>query len=141
MLIRDGHHSIFFDDLLRIRLGSIHCHEMLQIKQGLQNNSRETALADFRDYPVVAVWGAGWQAKFMYENSNFFKYSKVSYFVDDTISKMGTKYLGLPVLSPCTLLNDNLPIIIAATQGYPYIYEKLLGLGINDVRVIKSIII
>ena len=71
----------------------------------------------------------------------FFQLSKVSYFVDDTISKIGTKYLGYPVLSPHILLNDNLPIVIAATQGYPYIYDKLLKLGINDMRVIRRIII
>ena len=141
MLIRDGHLSVFIDDLLRIRLGSIQYHEIISIKHTLRDISHESALADSSDYPVVVIWGAGLQAKYMYENSFFFQLSRVSYFVDDTISKIGTKYLGYPVLSPHILLNDNLPIVIAATQGYPYIYDKLLKLGINDMRVIRRIII
>jgi len=98
-------------------------------------------LADGNDYPEVIVWGAGWQAKLLLEQSNFFKKAKVAFFVDDTPEKIGGTYLGYPICSSDVLLRTDQPVLIAAVQGYPAILDRFLSLGIPKRRLISQLVL
>lgn len=140
LLIQAGFKVIFFDDLLRHRLTDMHAESDGEIRRRLKKIGLEAAVARRQNYPEVAVWGAGWQAKYLVEKSVFFKYAKIAFFVDDTPSKIGTRYLGHEVLSPSVLLGNDLPVMIAAVQGYPFIYDALLRLGVAPSRLITGLI-
>lgn len=140
LLIQAGFKVIFFDDLLRHRLTDIHAELDGEIRRRLKKIGLESAIACHQNYPEVAVWGAGWQAKYLVKKSVFFKYSKIAFFVDDTPSKIGTRYLGHEVFSPSMLLENDLPVMIAAVQGYPFIYDALLHLGIATSRLVTGLV-
>ena len=140
MLVNAGFKSIFFDDLLRHRLNEIHSESHSYINTKLKSVGLESIIARHQKHPQVVIWGAGWQAKYMIEKSNFFKYSEICFFVDDTPSKIGTSYFQREVRSPDALLQCDLPVVIAAAQGYPFIYDALRRLGVSDSRLITSLI-
>lgn len=143
LLTKSGFTTVFLDDLLLHRLTDTYQESMYQNKiiTKLRDINLEKTIADYVEYPNVVVWGAGWQAKYLTEKSIFFKHAKIAFFVDDTPEKIGTHYLGHEVLSPSVLINCDLPIIIAAVQGYPFIYDALLRLGILESRVINKLIL
>lgn len=141
LLMRDGHRAVFFDDLLRIRLGEVHAGFARQMDERLKAAGLEDSVARFEDYPRLAIWGAGLQARYMIENSAFLKAAEVAYFVDNTPSKIGTKYLGRDVLSPEVLLQDSLPIVIAAVQSYPAIFDAALAAGIEESRLVTGLVL
>ena len=120
------------DDLLRQRLGKI---EKLNDYFGI--------VATPEEYPEVIIWGAGQQTKLMLEHANFFKKAKAMFIVDDTPEKQGTKFCGIDVFptSELTLVDLELPVIIAATQSYPAIYNRFLQLGVPETRLIKKLVI
>jgi poly(ribitol-phosphate) beta-N-acetylglucosaminyltransferase len=140
LLIAAGHRAVFFDDLLRHRLVDIHSKVGAKIRARLDSWGLASCVAQPKDYPRVLIWGAGRQAKYMVENSAFLKKAEIAFFVDNTASKIGTQYLGHDVRSPEALLENDLPVVIAAVQGYPIIYDKLLRIGVPESRLITSLI-
>jgi glycosyltransferase involved in cell wall biosynthesis/sulfatase maturation enzyme AslB (radical SAM superfamily) len=143
LLMQSGFTTIFLDDLLRHRLTDAYQESIYrnEIITKLRDIGIENTIADPLEYPEVVVWGAGWQAKYLLQESMFFKQAKIAFFVDDTPEKIGNHHLGHKILSPSVLENSNLPIIIAAVQGYPFIYDALLRLGIPEFRVINKLVI
>ena len=141
LLKRAGHRIVYLDDLLRQRLCGLHEGDVASIAGILEKLGLDWTLESCRDHPEVIIWGAGMQAKLLVENTIFFKHVKIAYFVDNTLSKIGTKYLGYEVCSPERLVHCDLPLTIAAVQGYPFIYKELLSLGLLESRVIRGLIL
>ena len=132
---------IFFDDLLWQRVSkelNIHYDKVMEKLKELDMNR---AIADRRKYESVVIWGAGTQAKFLIEKSTFFKKVKVKYLVDNSSEKIGKNFLGFKVLDPKVLPDSDFPILIAAVQNVPKILENFYKLGLDESRLIKSLVI
>ena len=132
---------VFFDELIRQRLNKFNSdtEESLRIK--LSELGVLDIIANKDLYKSVAIWGTGEQAKLLCENSTFFKCVDVEFFVDSTPMKKNTKFLDRQVLSPDVLLESDIPIVIAAVQNYPKIYDLFLDMGIKESRLIRNIIL
>jgi len=141
LLSRAGARVVFFDDLLRHRLSDILAQNETDIRRQLNLLALDDILADPLDYPAVAIWGAGWQARYMVERSAFFKRSKIAFFVDQTPSKIGTNYFDRPVRAPEALLESDVPVVIAAAQNFPAIYSNFQNLGVDPRRLIQKLIL
>ena len=131
----------FFDDLVWHRINNLDPAAERKIKQILQNNNCFNSIADPNSYSSVVIWGAGWLAKYLVKNSNFFRQVNVEHFIDSTPEKHGTYYLDKIVKKPETITDSDQPIIIAASQGYSGIYDEFIRLGIDKHRLINKIII
>ena len=140
LLTDAGCRLVFFDDLLRIRLDEIHAHSEKLIKSKIAEMGLGHVLADEASYKSVAIWGAGWMAKYLLEKTSFFKHVNVEFFVDSTPSKIGGRFLDRDILAPSALLDSDIPVVIAAVQGFPIIYRAFSTLGIDESRLIKELI-
>lgn len=141
LLRKAGARVVYFDDLLRHRLGEIvNPADTEQIRRIHAEVSLEFIATPAR-YPEVIVWGAGQQAKYLVNQSSFFKSSRLAHFVDATPSKIGTRYLGVDVRDPSSLRESSQPVIIAAVQGYPLILQQYRQLGLPEERVINDLVI
>lgn len=132
---------VFADDLLRKRLEDVNPLMERYILTELSKLGLMHAVADKKSYSSVVIWGAGWQADYLLRKTSFFKKVKVAFLVDSTPSKIGGKLSGKAIMPPESLINSNLPICIAAVQGYPEIYNSYLKLGIETSRLIKQFIL
>lgn len=132
---------VFFDDLLRQRLGEAHRESEPQIRAALSELGLGHILADRNAYKSVAIWGAGWQSKYLIEKSAFFKDVDVEYFIDSRTSRQGERFMNHDIVGPETLLNSDIPVVIAAVQNLPIIYKSFVDLGIDESRLIKQLII
>ncbi|MBS1159861.1 MAG: hypothetical protein H6R15_2280 [Proteobacteria bacterium] len=141
LLSRAGCQVIFFDDLLRHRLSDILAGHEVEIRARLAALGLADSLADPAAYPAVIIWGAGWQARYLLERAAFFKRVEVAFFVDQTPAKIGTTYFDRPVRPPTALCDSELPVVIAAAQGFPAIYRNFLDLGIARQRLIRQLIL
>ncbi len=139
LLTDAGCRQVYFDDLLRIRLDETHSRSA--IKSKIAEMGFGHILADEASYKSVAIWGAGWTAKYLLEKTSFFKHVNVEFFVDSTAAKIGSRFQDRDVLAPSALLNSDIPVVIAAIQGYPIIYDALLALGIDESRLVKKLIL
>ena len=140
LLVKAGFKAVFFDDLLRFRLNDLHSEAAAEVHARLKSVGLESAIARYQDYPRVVIWGAGWQARYLVEKSNFLRRSEIAFFVDDTPEKIGTRYFDREVRSPAALLQCDLPVVIAAVQGYPFIYDALRRLGTLESRLITGLV-
>ncbi|MEI6970791.1 MAG: glycosyltransferase [bacterium] len=141
LLTAAGFNVVYFDDLLRHRLTDMHSTSPSPIEVSLGALGLEQILASRSVYPIVAIWGAGWQAKYLIEKSVFFKHVRVAFLVDDTPSKIGGRFLGHDILPPHVLCESDVPVVIAAVQGYPTIYRSFLRLGLDPARLVKGLIL
>lgn len=132
---------VFFDDLLRQRFDDIHSHSEEEIRSMISDFGLGHVLADPTSHKSVAVWGAGWQAKYLLEKTFFFKNVEVAFFVDSTPSKIGGRFLDRDVFEPSVLIETDIPVVIAAVQAFPAIYDSYLDLGIDESRLIRELII
>lgn len=123
-LVRAGCEVVFVDDLLRERMGKT----FYPYIEGHQ-------------HVPVAVWGAGTHARILLDDTTFFKRHPVKYFIDET--KVGQTFMNenvIDIMAPEVLLQDDLPIVIAAVQGYPIIYDRMVKMGIEK-RLVKELIL
>lgn len=132
---------VFFDDLLRQRLSETHAQAEPIIKSTLSTLGLGHIIADSHAYPKVAIWGAGWQSKYLIEKSSFFREVEVEYFIDSRASRIGERFMDHDIVGPEQLLKSEIPVVIAAVQNLPIIYQSFQQLGIDDKRLIKQLII
>jgi len=130
--------TVYFDELLWHRLTDLDIPKYIE---KIHHIAGFSFIAKPDEYPSVVVWGAGQQAKYLLEKSNFFKQVNVEFFVDATPEKQGTVFYDREIKSPDTLKTTDLPVLIAAVQGYPLILEQYHNLGYQDSRLIQELII
>jgi poly(ribitol-phosphate) beta-N-acetylglucosaminyltransferase len=132
---------VFMDDLVWQRLSNLNQDTIALIREKLSSLDLDDVYESPDDYQHIAVWGTGAQAKLLMEKTSFLKNSSIEYFIDPRAGKAGTMFYDLPVKSSDSLLTDNQPILIAAVQSAPFIYQDIQKLGINQHRVIKGLIL
>jgi sulfatase maturation enzyme AslB (radical SAM superfamily) len=140
-LVAAGCRLVFFDDLLRQRLAGLQAGTARAVRAELASIGVANVLMNEEDYPDLVIWGAGWQAKYCLEHANFFKRRKPAFLVDSTPSKIGSDFMGYRVHDPVALVTCACPVLIAAAQGYPAIYEAFVGLGLPLSRLVTKVVI
>jgi len=144
-LVDMGVASVFIDDLVWQRiskqwvLGS-------DLKEILEINDVLKFVATAEDYPEVVIWGTAAIAENVASKSDFFRKSKIAFFVTSDSEHLATEYKlinskKVNVYPPSVLLASNLPIFIAAAQQNPVILEEIRRLGISSDRIIKKLVI
>lgn len=141
MLAEAGCRVLFFDDLLRHRLVGLDAGVEDNVRRRLDELALGQALVAGHDYPDLAIWGAGWQAKYLLEHASFFKGRRPSFFVDSTPTKIGGEFLGIEIRDPRALLESDVPVLIAAAQAYPAIYGEFVRLGLPKSRLVTKLVI
>ena len=81
------------------------------------------------------------QAKFLLERAHFFQAVDAPFFVDATPAKIGGRYLERDVHAPAALMNERIPVVIAAAQGAPAIYQSFIDLGLDRSRLVRGLIL
>lgn len=136
-----GCRVIYFDELLRQRVGQLNEADDQYLRGRLMQLNAGHILADATMTESVVVWGAGHQASLLIQNALFFKRVKVDHFVDSTTTKIGSSYFGKEVRDPQSLKEHNLPVVIAAVQNYGVMYQKYKAMGLDEGRLISGLII
>lgn len=140
-LLVDAHvRLVFIDDLLRSKLNNI-SSMYTQILITLKQLGYEDILVNNNTFQDIVIWGAGNQTKNLLKYTTFLNNSDIKFIVDNTPSKIGTKFMGYDVYDPSELKNNNYPIYISASQGSPIILNQIEYMGLNLDRVIKKIIV
>ncbi len=141
LLVNEGARLVFLDDLVRQRIGEVWPVPEATVRKTLEKYGLGHTLADRHKYKSVAIWGAGWIAKHLVEKAAFFREVDVAFFVDNRPAMTGKKYLGKEIVLPETLRKSDVPIVIAAAQGYPIIYNTFLKMGLDKSRFIHALIL
>jgi len=141
LLKKGGAEIVYFDELIRHRLSLLSGTEYDEQIKRVHEIVGINFIAIPENYPEVVIWGAGQQARYLMEKSEFLKRSKVLFFVDSTPEKLGTTFSGKVIHHPSTLVDTDLPVIIAAVQGYPLIVEQYKRLGIDESKLIDKLVI
>jgi glycosyltransferase involved in cell wall biosynthesis/sulfatase maturation enzyme AslB (radical SAM superfamily) len=140
-LVAAGCRVVFFDDLLRHRLVGMEAGIEASVRRHLAGLGLADVLIQADHSTDLAIWGAGWQTKYLLENASFFKHTKPLFLVDSTPSKIGGEFMGIGVRDPRELVGSNIPVLIAAVQGYPAIYSEFLRLGLSPSRLVTRLVI
>lgn len=141
MLRKAGARFIYIDELVRHRWVKPPSLKEI-IKINVPDEVRDyNFIADPKLYKNIVIWGAGQQAKYLLNKTNFFKETKPSYFVDSKLFGIKKKFEGFNIKSPEVLLKNKHPILIAAVQGYPLIVNELIEYGISESRIIKDLVL
>jgi FlaA1/EpsC-like NDP-sugar epimerase len=141
MLAASGCRVVFFDDLLRQRTIGLSAATQRAIRGQLDELDLADILIDADTHPDLVIWGAGWQARSCLERAAFFKRRRPAFLVDSTPAKIGSDFMGFPVHDPRALLGCAHPVLIAAVQGTPAIYDAFLRLGLPPSRLVTKIVI
>lgn len=141
LLIDAGCRIAYFDDLLRQRLSKRHAEAAESIQHTLKGLGLSHILADNSAYESVAIWGAGWQSRYLIEKSAFFRNVKVAYFIDSRPSVIGKNFMGHEIFGPDTLLKSGIPVVISAVQNLPLIHRSFVALGLDRSRLINKLIL
>lgn len=141
LLRKAGAQVVYFDDLLRHRLGEVINPANSQQVKEIHDEVGFDFIATPERYPEVVIWGAGQQAKYFVSQCAFFKQSRLVHFVDETPSKIGTLYENIPIQDPSSLTSSDYPVIIAAVQSYPIILERYRKLGLPESRLISDLVV
>ncbi|SBT04228.1 conserved hypothetical protein [Candidatus Accumulibacter aalborgensis] len=141
LLIDAGCRLAYFDDLLRQRLSKGHAESAEVIQHTLKGLGLGHTLADKSAYESVAIWGAGWQSRYLIEKSAFFRDVRVAYFIDSRPSVIGKDFMGYGIFGPDTLLKTDIPVVISAVQNLPLIHQSFVTLGLDKSRLINKLIL
>ncbi|MDA9649334.1 radical SAM protein [Alphaproteobacteria bacterium] len=92
--------------------------------------------------PVV-LWGTGQQSEVLMKRiaRNGQSLLQVKAFVDSNPEKWGTKLLKKEILAPDDIAVSDCGIIIASSNYYSEIYQKIVKTGISPTRIIPNIFI
>lgn len=141
LLRKAGCRYVFADDLIWQRLPHIDTETLRTICEDPTLRGLPIAIADPIRTPRVAVWGTGAQSRLIIGRSRFLASAHIAYCVDPRAALIGSRFQGLEVRPPSALLSDELPIVIAAVQSSPFIYQQIADLGIQPDRVVTDLIL
>ncbi|MFY8300292.1 radical SAM protein [Pseudoalteromonas sp. SS15] len=140
-LFNAGASTVHLDDHLRPRLNR-------KVRQILESDdiyakSNIDFLVEYvapLDKPVI-LWGAGEYARSLTNDSLFFENNEISFLVDKSKEKQGTKFIGYSVYSPNSVLDTEDFIVIASSMYFNEIYDELIAMGVSKSRIINKLII
>jgi len=133
--------TIFFDDLFLQRLNISSKNQLMKVYEDLKFLECEDFLFNYEQNKEIIIWGAGNGTKDILQNSYILKIVKVLYIVDNSKSKIGTKFLGYDIKDPEELNNNNLPIYISAFEKFPIILNEFSKLKLDKKRLIKGLLL
>ncbi len=131
---------IFLDDLLRQRL-NVNSEIFKKLKDKLSDIGLEDIIFDPNLYKSIVIWGAGFQTSRLIEKSISLKKANIDYIVDETPSKIGTKFMNIEIKHPQNLLKENKPVLISAVQSSPIILKKFFEKGLKEKDLIKELVL
>lgn len=140
LLLHKGAHFVFMDDLVWQRLPTMDAKTFAAITAQLSPLYPDTLVTPESAKKVV-VWGTGAQAHLLTRKSWVLQQAEISYFVDPRPERVGTTFLGKPVVAPEALNEGDLPVVIAAVQSAPFIYRDLKKLNVPDSRIVKGLLL
>ena len=135
-----GVRYIFLDDLIWQRLLNISPEILLRLKEQLGNDVYSNTIQPIPKSGVV-IWGTGGQAQLMQQKSNFFRHAKIAYYVDPRESTWGKTLDEIEIRPPTSLLENDLPVFIAAVQSTPQILDQFEAMGLPRSRLIRKLVL
>jgi organic radical activating enzyme len=145
LLLNNGAKTCVLDEHTRPRISKLtkdilNNNESLNLPNEVAEVIRE--IKSFKNkLSTVLVWGVGEYTNFILDESETFRDSKVSLFVDSDVKKQGIKFRGLHVYPPEEILKHEGLIIIASSFWYHEIIDQLADMGVDSSRIVPSYII
>jgi glycosyltransferase involved in cell wall biosynthesis/organic radical activating enzyme len=134
LLVQAGARFVYVDDLLRIRFIK-RASRSMDIFLGFESYARPV------DYGPITVWGAGQIGRLLLEDEGFRARWKVKFLIDSTPNLQGKKIGGIEVRPETELLNSDGPILLAAVQDIPGMFDSLAVKNIDERRVIRHLVL
>lgn len=138
LLLKRKVEFVFLDDLIWQRM-SAH-YSINNFVDYLDSLHLYETIAKPSEYQKVIVWGTGAQAELIISKSHFFKNVEIAFFIDPREEVQNTLFHGIEVKSPSALQSNELPVMIAAVQSAPLIYQQYINLGLDKTKIIKQMI-
>jgi MoaA/NifB/PqqE/SkfB family radical SAM enzyme len=135
LLQRDGASNVFFDDHVRPRINEYARHGISDIRSKFGS-----AVIDPSIHKKVVVWGAGQYSRRLITTSTFFSQVEVEFFVDQDSAKIGREVFNHEIKHPRAILENELPIVIAASGQYAQICESIREMGADPGRILTGML-
>lgn len=151
ILLREKNiHAVTFDDHIYNRLRNLGA-AIYKFKDNskFSENGLEIALnqlfdvTEFHLQNEIIVWGTGEFAKYLLSTSENYKKGllNIKGFVDGDDRKIGSIFFGHEIKDPSILLGTTETVVIASSNFYGEIANKLIKLGISPSRIAPNFII
>lgn len=141
LLTQAGVRLIFFDDLIMQRLEPLSRADMSVLQQLLADHGLPDVLSKEAVGREVVVWGTGAQTRLLLEKCQFFSERDIACFIDPRPHRIGQSFMGKVIKAPSSLLESDLPVVIAAVQSAPQIYSQYQALGLPASRLVRQLVI
>jgi FlaA1/EpsC-like NDP-sugar epimerase len=141
LLTQAGVRLIFFDDLILQRLQPLSQVDVLTLQEHLAEHGLPDVLCKEAVGNEVVVWGTGAQTRLLVDKCQFFSERDIACFIDPRPHRIGQSFMGKMIKSPSSLLESDLPVVIAAVQSAPQIYSQYQELGLPASRLVRQLVI
>ncbi|WP_024301324.1 glycosyltransferase [Pseudogulbenkiania sp. MAI-1] len=131
-----GAEFVFLDDLIWQRLPRLGAEDYAAVHRAIGST-----LADASRTPRIAVWGTGAQARLMMGKSRYLQACEVACFIDPRPHLAGTRFMDRPIYPPAYLQENSLPVVIAAVQSAPFIYQDLQAMDLAPERIVQGLVL
>jgi len=140
-LYQNGAKFIYFDDLLILRLRSKFPRESV-IKQLALLGKSDRFLAKPENYTSIVLFGAGDQASALNNNFKLIEKWPIKAVTEtDVDSGENRKFGGKSIQDLREFISSEEPILIAAVQSVPKMYNLAREMGIEKERIIRELLI
>ena len=149
MLYEKGIFAINFDDHIYLRLRSIGSFVSDVVNSGGLEGDFNRIIRDFgkvishHESSNIVVWGTGEFSRYLLRTSKKLKGNEIRIVnvVDGNSDKYGTDFFGMTVQPPEVLLNTDASIVIASSNYYGEIVNRILLMGISPDRIAPNFIL
>jgi glycosyltransferase involved in cell wall biosynthesis/organic radical activating enzyme len=141
LLTQAGVRLIFFDDLILQRLQPLSQVDVSTLQQHLAEHDLPDVLCKDAVGNEVVVWGTGAQTRLLVDKCQFFSERDIACFIDPRPHRIGQSFMGKLIKAPSSLLESDLPVVIAAVQSAPQIYSQYQELGLPASRLVRQLVI
>lgn len=141
LLTEAGVRLIFFDDLIMQRLQPLNSADVSELQEHLAAHGLPDVLSKEAVGNEVVVWGTGAQTRLLVDKCQFFRERDIASFIDPRPHRIGQSFMGKTIKAPSSLLESDLPVVIAAVQSAPQIYSQYQALGLPASRLVRQLVI
>jgi poly(ribitol-phosphate) beta-N-acetylglucosaminyltransferase len=147
LLHKKGILAVTFDDHVYKRINEIGL-KYLSISDGL-NLPKEyieligdinASVKAHKDKDII-VWGVGEFSKKVFQSSKNLKNMNISMIVDGNSNRWGESFMGHVVRNPECILESDAGILVASSNLYGEIVNKIISMGISKERIVPTFII
>jgi poly(ribitol-phosphate) beta-N-acetylglucosaminyltransferase len=149
MLYEKGIFATNFDDHIYLRLRSIGSFISEIIDTGSLKGEFTQVIHDFgkvisrHEKNDIVVWGTGEFSRYLLRTSRKMKDKEIRVInvIDGNREKHGTDFMGMTVESPEILHQSNASVVIASSNYYGEIVNRILMMGISPDRIAPNFIL